>query len=67
MLPDMPSEDFIRVIDNLLPHIDPHVVSVIITGGEPLVRDDIEKVAAPHRGEIRESPQSRAAQHHNKP
>lgn len=44
MLPDMPSEDFIRVIDNLLPHIDPHVVSVIITGGEPLVRDDIEKV-----------------------
>ena len=42
--PDMPAEDFIRVIDSLTPHIDPHEVNIIITGGEPLVRDDIERV-----------------------
>lgn len=43
-LPDMPAEDFLRVVDSILPHVDPHRLNIIITGGEPLVRADIEKV-----------------------
>ena len=43
-LPDMPADDFLRVVDSLLPHVDPHTLNVVITGGEPLVRDDIEYV-----------------------
>ena len=41
---DMPAEDFLRVIDNITPHIDPHKVFIIFTGGEALLRDDLEKV-----------------------
>lgn len=44
LLPDMPADDFLKVIDSLRPHIDPHIVNIIITGGEPLVRKDIEYV-----------------------
>ncbi len=44
MLPDMPAEDFLRAIDSLLPHVDPHRLNIVITGGEPLVRSDLEKV-----------------------
>lgn len=40
--PDMPREDFLRVLDNIAEHTDPHKVFVIISGGEPLVRDDLE-------------------------
>ena len=43
-IPDMPAEDFLRVVDSLTPHVDPHEVNIIITGGEPLVRDDLEQV-----------------------
>ena len=43
-LPDMPAEDFLRVVDSIIPHVDPHRVNIIITGGEPLVRADLEKV-----------------------
>ena len=43
-LPDMPAEDFLRVVDSLLPHVDPHTLNIIITGGEPLVRQDLETV-----------------------
>lgn len=43
-LPDMPAEDFLRVIDSLLPHVDRHRLNIVITGGEPLVRSDIEAV-----------------------
>lgn len=39
---DMPKEDFIRVIDSITPHVNPHRVFVIITGGEPLMRTDLE-------------------------
>lgn len=42
--PDMPAEDFLRVIDSLTPHVDPHRVMIIISGGEPLMRDDLEAV-----------------------
>lgn len=41
---DMPAEDFLRVIDSITPHIDPHNLNIILTGGEPLVRNDLEKV-----------------------
>lgn len=44
MLPDMPAEDFLRVVDTIRPHVDPHRLNIVITGGEPLVRQDIEKV-----------------------
>ncbi len=44
LLPDMPAEDFLRVVDSLLPHVEPHTLNIIITGGEPLVRQDLETV-----------------------
>ncbi len=44
LIPDMPAEDFLKTVDSLMPHIDPHQVNIVITGGEPLVRDDLEYV-----------------------
>ncbi|MBQ2508997.1 MAG: TIGR04133 family radical SAM/SPASM protein [Bacteroidales bacterium] len=42
---DMPAEDFLHVIDTeILPHVDPHKTFIIFTGGEALVRQDIEEV-----------------------
>lgn len=41
--PDMPKEDFLRVLDNIATKIDPNNVFVIITGGEPLMRSDLEE------------------------
>ena len=41
---DMPIEDFIKVIDEIKPTVDPHKLMVVFTGGEPLVRKDIEIV-----------------------
>mgnify|MGYP002622776498 FL=1 len=41
---DMPAEDFLHVIDTLTPHVDTHKVFVIFTGGEALLRDDLEYV-----------------------
>ena len=40
---DMPLEDFLGVLDNIAAHTDPHKVFVIITGGEPLMRTDLEQ------------------------
>lgn len=40
--PDMPAADFLRVVDEITPHVDPHKVLVIFTGGEALIRKDIE-------------------------
>ena len=43
--PDMPKEDFLRVIDeSILPHVDPNRLMIIISGGEPTVRADLEEV-----------------------
>lgn len=42
--PDMPAEDFLKVIDSITPHVNPHLVNIIITGGEPLLRKDLEYV-----------------------
>ena len=39
--PDMPLEDFLRVLDSIAKRTDPAQVFVIITGGEPLMRRDI--------------------------
>lgn len=41
---DMPAEDFLRVIDSITPHVNPNEVNIIITGGEPLMRNDLEEV-----------------------
>ena len=43
---DMPAEDFLKVIDNIKPHVNPHETFIIITGGEPLLRNDLERVGA---------------------
>ncbi len=46
-LPDMPAGDFLRVIDSILPHLDMqarHNLNIVITGGEPTMREDLEKV-----------------------
>jgi radical SAM enzyme (rSAM/lipoprotein system) len=40
---DMPLEDFLRVIDSITPHVNPHKTMIILTGGEPLLRDDLEQ------------------------
>ena len=39
---DMPLKDFLRVLDQVAERTDPHKVFVILTGGEPLVREDLE-------------------------
>ena len=43
---DMPLADFLRVLDNIRQHTDPHQVFVIVTGGEPLMREDIAQCGA---------------------
>ena len=40
---DMPKEDFLHVLDSIAAKTDPHKVFVIISGGEPLMRRDIEE------------------------
>ncbi|MBP5365359.1 MAG: TIGR04133 family radical SAM/SPASM protein [Bacteroidales bacterium] len=49
---DMPVADFLKVIDTITPHVNPHKVFVIFTGGEALVRNDIELcgIELYHRG-----------------
>ncbi|MBP5689642.1 MAG: TIGR04133 family radical SAM/SPASM protein [Bacteroidales bacterium] len=39
---DMPKEDFGRVLDSVAAFTDPHNVMINITGGEPLMRPDLE-------------------------
>ena len=39
---DMPLDDFLRVIDSITPHVNPHNTMIVLTGGEPLMRKDIE-------------------------
>ena len=43
--PDMPAADFLKVIDTeVTPHVDPHKVLIIISGGEPLMRKDLANI-----------------------
>lgn len=39
---DMPVADFIRAIDDITPIINPNQTTVVFTGGEPLLRNDLE-------------------------
>lgn len=51
--PDMPAQDFLKAVDQVLPHVDPHQLLIIISGGEPLVRKDLEEVGMElHRREL---------------
>jgi radical SAM enzyme (rSAM/lipoprotein system) len=38
---DMPIADFLKVIDSILQYINPNTTMVVITGGEPLLREDL--------------------------
>ena len=43
--PDMSAEDFLKVIDTeVTPHVNPNEVLVVISGGEPLMRQDLAEV-----------------------
>ncbi len=43
--PDMPAADFFRVLDTqITPHVDPHRLLVILSGGEVLMRRDLEQI-----------------------
>lgn len=44
VVPDMPAKDFLKAIDDITPHVDPHKTFIIFTGGEALLRPDIEEV-----------------------
>ena len=39
---DMPVADFMKVIDQITPHVNPNKTMIIFTGGEALVRKDLE-------------------------
>jgi radical SAM enzyme (rSAM/lipoprotein system) len=41
---DMPADDFLKVTAQVAKHYDPHKVMIVITGGEPLLRKDLEYV-----------------------
>ena len=41
--PDMPFEDFSKVLRQVRSKYDPHKIMIILTGGEPLMRNDIEQ------------------------
>lgn len=43
---DMPLQDFLGVLDSVAKKCDPHKVFVIISGGEPLMRRDLEACGA---------------------
>lgn len=40
---DMPLADFLQVIDGITPHVNTHKTMIVITGGEPLMRTDLEE------------------------
>ncbi|MBN1987493.1 MAG: TIGR04133 family radical SAM/SPASM protein [Prolixibacteraceae bacterium] len=39
---DMPLNDFIKAIDEIMEIVEPHKTMIVFTGGEPLVRNDLE-------------------------
>jgi radical SAM enzyme (rSAM/lipoprotein system) len=40
-VPDMPLQDFLKVLDEIAPHCNPHKTIIAVTGGEPLMRKDL--------------------------
>ena len=41
---DMPGADFLKVTEQVSRHYNPNKVMIVITGGEPLVRKDLEEI-----------------------
>lgn len=41
--PDMPKEDFLKVLEDIRPHVNPNKTMIVLTGGEPLMRNDLEE------------------------
>ncbi len=41
---DMPAADFLRAIDEIIPIVEPNKTLIVFSGGEPLVRKDLEVV-----------------------
>jgi radical SAM enzyme (rSAM/lipoprotein system) len=41
-VPDMAMQDFLNVLDNIAPHVDTKKTMIVLTGGEPTVRKDLE-------------------------
>jgi len=39
----MPMNDFLKVLDSIAPHVVPSKTMIVITGGEPLMRKDLEE------------------------
>lgn len=39
---DMPLKVFLSAIDNIIPHVNPNKITIGLTGGEPLLRNDLE-------------------------
>ena len=42
--PDMPAKDFMNVIEQIKPHVNPNHTMIIFSGGEALLRDDLESI-----------------------
>lgn len=49
---DMPAKDFLKAIDQIIDIVNPNTTTIVFTGGEPLVRKDLELVGLElyHRG-----------------
>lgn len=46
-VPDMPLAEFLRVLDEqITPHVDPRQVLIVLSGGEVLLREDLETAGA---------------------
>jgi radical SAM enzyme (rSAM/lipoprotein system) len=41
---DMPAADFLRIIDEITPIVEPNKTLIVLSGGEPLLRKDLELV-----------------------
>jgi len=39
----MPLDDFLKVLDSIAPHVNPNKTMVVLTGGEPFMRKDLER------------------------
>ncbi|MDL2289785.1 TIGR04133 family radical SAM/SPASM protein [Paludibacteraceae bacterium OttesenSCG-928-F17] len=44
--PDMPLADFLKALDSITPYVNPNKTIIVITGGEPLMRKDLEVCGA---------------------
>ncbi|MCQ2169826.1 MAG: TIGR04133 family radical SAM/SPASM protein [Bacteroidales bacterium] len=44
-LPDMPFDDFRKVLESVKEHYDSHRISITLSGGEPLMRPDLAQCA----------------------